>query len=354
MKIHLFTHADFENSEIIETWIKNNHYQMVKILVPLAPSLPSPEEIGSLIILGGPMSVYDPLDWIKKEIALVKNLLETGKPVFGICLGSQIMAQALGARVYPAQEKEIGWFDVELNPEALELFPFLPNIWKVFHWHGDTYDLPEGVHALGSSQITRHQGFFKAPHSIALQFHPEVSPGEVDGFFQDSGFRNPDATYPEECYKENQNYLTKILDIWIQGLPQPKPCPLCTPLKKPWTITNHLDETSPKIHQEFPDEFLNLRIPDKDLLLFYRNTEIRLLKCEACDTYFLYQQVKTSDKNLIQEELRPLNSQGMQNELHWIEQQAISQANAWESTYRAHLNKILEAVKRLKGEVRGK
>ncbi|MFJ9452797.1 glutamine amidotransferase [Herbaspirillum sp. NPDC101397] len=130
-----------------------------------------------LVVLGGPIGVNDSAEYpfINEEIALVRERLDSGKPVLGICLGAQMMAAALGARVYPGTQKEIGWGGVTLTGagRASSLSTLNDND-AVLHWHGDTFDLPDGAELLASTAATPHQAFRYGRHALALQFHVEA------------------------------------------------------------------------------------------------------------------------------------------------------------------------------------
>jgi GMP synthase-like glutamine amidotransferase len=126
-----------------------------------------------LIIMGGPMGVYEEVQWpwMKAEKAFINQAVDAGKIVLGICLGSQLLAEALGAKVYTNAVKEIGFFPVAVMDDGLTA-P-LPNEWMVFHWHGDTFDLPEGTVLLASSVACKNQAYRKG-RCVGLQFHPEA------------------------------------------------------------------------------------------------------------------------------------------------------------------------------------
>jgi GMP synthase (glutamine-hydrolysing) len=134
-----------------------------------------------LIVLGGPIGAYEEevYPFLAAEIALVEQRLARGQPVLGICLGSQLMARALAARVYPGTGKEIGWAPLALT-EAGRASPLaaLGARAPVLHWHGDTFDLPAGATHLAATDRYRHQAFLWQRHGLALQFHIEVgAPG---------------------------------------------------------------------------------------------------------------------------------------------------------------------------------
>ena len=131
-----------------------------------------------LVVLGGPMSANDPLPGLKDELAVIGKALAAGRPILGICLGSQLIAKALGARVYRNQELEIGWAPVHLTQAgaADPVFKGIRSPETFFHWHGETFDLPGGCEWLAWSKRTRHQAFRYGRKAYGLQFHPEVTP----------------------------------------------------------------------------------------------------------------------------------------------------------------------------------
>ena len=150
-------------------------------------SLPATQNEDTLVIMGGPMSVNDAdaYPFITTEVALAADFMRKGKKVLGVCLGAQIMAKALGANVYPGPEKEIGWYDIELMEEGirdhlmskLAVHPRAGDFWKkfrVFHWHGETFDLPKGAAWLAKSALYPHQAFRYGDNAYAFQFHMEV------------------------------------------------------------------------------------------------------------------------------------------------------------------------------------
>ncbi len=138
-----------------------------------------------LVVLGGPIGVYETeiYPFLHEEIALLRERLQQQRPVLGICLGAQLMAAALGARVYPGHGKEIGWS--ALTPPAAApvqniLSPLFADGVKVLHWHGDTFDLPAGVAHLAQSALYPNQAFALGRHALALQCHPEVAGKNIE------------------------------------------------------------------------------------------------------------------------------------------------------------------------------
>jgi GMP synthase-like glutamine amidotransferase len=130
----------------------------------------------ALVFMGGPMSVNDDLPWIPNELRLIRQASESGMPLLGHCLGSQLIARALGATVGPNPVKEIGWLPVvaESNEAASLWIDDLPSSFEVFHWHGETFSLPEGVTPILHSAQCTHQGFV-TERGLALQCHIEMT-----------------------------------------------------------------------------------------------------------------------------------------------------------------------------------
>ena len=133
------------------------------------------------IILGGPIGVHDTKDYpfIQKEIDLLKIRLKNNLPTIGICLGAQLIAAALGAKVYSGTTKEIGWNKLTLTDHPINPLNALQNI-EVLHWHGDTFDLPANAKLLASTDAYPHQAFSVNEHILALQFHIEASADNME------------------------------------------------------------------------------------------------------------------------------------------------------------------------------
>lgn len=153
------------------------------------PDIPSYSHV---VIMGGPMAVYemDRTPYLKDEVLFIKKAVQAGKSVLGVCLGAQMLAHVLGARVYPGGAKEIGWYDVTLTEEGMRdgcmagLAADGGKTAQVFQWHGDTFDLPQGAVRLASSALYPNQAFRYGDHVYALQFHIEVTPGIVGGWLK--------------------------------------------------------------------------------------------------------------------------------------------------------------------------
>ncbi|QEE43205.1 glutamine amidotransferase (plasmid) [Rhizobium sp. WL3] len=175
--VQAIRHISFEDLGSFEAPLADAGYDINYIdVAERDPSSLDPLEADLLVVLGGPIGVYDhdtyPL--VTSEIHLLRTRLAAARPTLGICLGAQLMASALGARVYPGASKEIGWSALDLE-DAIEANPLsLLRDTPVLHWHGDTFDLPEGGTLLASTSLFANQAFSLGPNVLGLQFHPEV------------------------------------------------------------------------------------------------------------------------------------------------------------------------------------
>ena len=147
-------------------------------------SLPRADSFTHIVVLGGPMAVYEmrQYPYLVREAALIEEAIKGGKHVLGVCLGAQMLAHVLGARVYAGAKKEIGWYEVSITAEGMN-DPLLSELSvdgkaaaRVFQWHGDTFDLPAGAVRLASSELYPNQAFRFSDRVYALQFHVEVTP----------------------------------------------------------------------------------------------------------------------------------------------------------------------------------
>lgn len=177
MRVHVFQHVAFEGLGCIADWLDTQQAQVSFTRFFAADPLPALENIDLLIVLGGPMSVndHDIHHWLSDEKQLIQQVIAAQKPVLGICLGAQLIASALGSRVYPNSQKEIGWFAVDALPELpADVFAFPAQI-QVLHWHGETFDLPTGAVHLAKSAACAIQAFQYQQRVIGLQFHLETT-----------------------------------------------------------------------------------------------------------------------------------------------------------------------------------
>jgi GMP synthase (glutamine-hydrolysing) len=146
-----------------------------------------PLAVDLLVVLGGPIGAYqeDAYPFLLGELRLLEKRIAAGRPVLGICLGSQLLARQLGARVYPGSGKEIGWAPLALSDagRASPLRHLALEATPVLHWHGDTFDLPAGAVRLASTERYENQAFAVGPALLAVQFHPEVRARDLESWF---------------------------------------------------------------------------------------------------------------------------------------------------------------------------
>jgi len=180
MNIHILQHVPFEGPGSIEQWALAGGHTITTTRFYAQEQFPSLERFDLLVIMGGPMSIHDEhlYSWLKGEKWYVKQVIEAGKPVLGICLGAQLIAEVLGGEVHQGEHKEIGWYPIQLDEDFTRhpLGQTLPHEMTVFHWHGETFTLPPGAQRIASSAVCRNQGFIYHDRVIALQFHLETTP----------------------------------------------------------------------------------------------------------------------------------------------------------------------------------
>jgi GMP synthase-like glutamine amidotransferase len=175
MKVHFLQHVPFEGPGSMTGWLETRSARITSTRFFEDPRLPEMEEIDCLVILGGPMSVNDEVafPWLLQEKRFIAEAVTGKKVVLGICLGAQLIASALGARVYSMPQPEIGWFPIQRRGrEALTL----PARADVFHWHGETFDMPSGGRGFARSEACRNQAFVIGDRVVGFQFHLETTP----------------------------------------------------------------------------------------------------------------------------------------------------------------------------------
>ena len=192
-KILSIKNISFETLGNLEKFFRSDGYQIENVEAQTDPIPINPDQYVAIVILGGPMAVYDNVGYLVKEQELIRNAIKNKVPVLGICLGSQLIAQAIGGRVFKGPAKEIGWFDVILTPNGHKnLFKGIKDkTLRVFQWHGDTYFLPPTANIMACSAL--YPQAFKYGSAIGLQFHLEVNSKMIKKWLQE---------YNEEVNKE--------------------------------------------------------------------------------------------------------------------------------------------------------
>jgi GMP synthase (glutamine-hydrolysing) len=179
-------HLAFEDLGGLAPVLEEAGYAIHYLEMGVAPLAMIPPLAADLVIvLGGPVTTYelDAYPWLAEEIGWIRARLLEDQPTLGICLGAQLMAAALGARVYPGARKELGWRPVQATVQAAAvpgLADYLEGAGAVMHWHGDTFDLPRWARRLASSALTANQAFGWGKQCLGIQFHPEFEPAQLE------------------------------------------------------------------------------------------------------------------------------------------------------------------------------
>jgi len=179
MSVLIIKHVETEGPGLIKYCLEQEKisYQILELKSGI--HLPKLDDFTHIFILGGPMNVYeeDRYPFLKDEDLFIKEAIQRGKSVLGICLGAQLIAKALGAKVFKAPVKEIGWYDVSLTRIGLRdpLFSILPKTFPVFQWHEDTFEIPKAGKLIATSNSIPHQAFRYGEKVYGLQFHIEVT-----------------------------------------------------------------------------------------------------------------------------------------------------------------------------------
>ena len=225
MRVLAFRHVPFEHLGLIADSLREHAIDCRYMDLYESPAPLSLDEAAGLIFMGGPMSVNDDLPYIRAELSLIEEAVARGKPVLGVCLGAQLIAKALGGKVYRNPVKEIGWFPVRFAEPAREdpLFAGIRDSEMVFHWHGETFDLPPGAALLASSDACRNQAFRAGTNVYGLQFHLEVTPDMIaDWCRQDANcgdMREIEAPIDPQCNAPRLRELShQIFGRWCELL----------------------------------------------------------------------------------------------------------------------------------------
>ncbi len=207
MNTLIIKHIDIEGPGLIEYCLKKEKISYRIINLEGGDPLPKLDPLNLIILLGGPMNVYeeDRYPFLKDEDLFLKEAIQRGKFILGICLGAQLIAKALGAKVFKSPVKEIGWFDVSLTRVGSQdpLFSNLPKTFPVFQWHEDTFEIPRSAKLIATSSSVPHQAFRYGDNAYGLQFHLEVTEEMIQDWMK---------TYEDE-FKGSQPPLFSKLKI---------------------------------------------------------------------------------------------------------------------------------------------
>lgn len=223
MRVHWLQHAEHEDLGCIAPWLAARGHEVSATRLQRGEALPSLASFDWLIVLGGPMNIYQHADypWLIAEKQLIRSALAAGKRLLGICLGSQLLADALGGTVSRNAFEEVGWHRVQLNEAGQDdaAFAGFPDKFNAFHWHGDTFAIPPGSRALMASAACAHQAFSHGARVAGIQFHLEVTAADARQWFAIA--RPAPGAYvqaPEEIlaalgnFAENNRLMLRLLE----------------------------------------------------------------------------------------------------------------------------------------------
>lgn len=224
MRVRCLQHVPFEGPARVAEWARARGHSVEVSALFSGDALPAHDTFDLLVVMGGPMSVHDEAEhsWLVPEKRLLQDVLQAGGAVLGICLGAQLMAEALGARVHRQPEAEIGWYPVEWSRAAHEqgLVPADVPRTVALHWHGETYTLPAGSELLASTDACRNQAF-RVGRALALQFHLEMDRPAVESIVAHCGAEIRGGAYQQDAesilrdtapYADNADRLFWMLD----------------------------------------------------------------------------------------------------------------------------------------------
>ncbi len=208
MRVHYIQHVAFEDLGAIQPYLLDKGHDLGVTHLYAGEVLPAVDDLDWLIVMGGPMGIYDynQYPWLKAEKAFVRQAIDAGKMVLGVCLGAQLIADVLGSTadkraVYAGQHKEIGWFDIHKSVELDEtvLGTVFPDTLEAFHWHGDMFDVPKGAKAVGSSAACSNQGFVYDNRVVGFQFHLETTPESAAALIDACGDELDGSIYVQDA-----------------------------------------------------------------------------------------------------------------------------------------------------------
>ncbi|MET0242263.1 MAG: type 1 glutamine amidotransferase [Flavitalea sp.] len=225
MRTHFIQHVHFEHPGLLLEWATANGDTITFTKVFENGEYPLPADYDRLIIMGGPMGANDEAihPWLNAEKHCISAALSTGKQVIGICLGAQLLANVLGADVYPNNKKEIGWWPVKVVRSPDNGLPAdWPDTLIPFHWHGDTFDLPADTELLFTTEACRNQGFRYRKNVIGLQFHMEATPDLVQSMTENGADELVDAEFVQSMdelftskhFESNRKLLYSLLQTF--------------------------------------------------------------------------------------------------------------------------------------------
>lgn len=191
MRIHVLQHVPFEDPGSLVPLIQQQGHELTTTHWYNHETAPAVSDVDIIIVMGGPMGVYDDeqYPWLAEEKTFIAAAIAAGKKILGICLGAQLIACVMGARVSRNPHREIGWFPLNINPNAKDhpIAAILADCKNVFHWHGDTFALPESAIHIAISDACANQAFCVGEQIIGFQFHLETTPASAQALITHCG-----------------------------------------------------------------------------------------------------------------------------------------------------------------------
>ncbi len=210
MKVLIIKHTEREGPGLIEEFLIERDLPFQILDLSLVPTLPKPDGFSHIIVLGGPMNVYEEerYPFLKTEDLFLKEAIQRGRTILGVCLGAQLIAKALGVKVFKAPLKEIGWYEVILTDEGLKdpLFSLFPRRFSVFQWHEDTFELPQRAKLLVTSATVPHQAFRYGETIYGIQFHLEMTAEMVQTWLEEDELEVQKSEILRQTEKEIERY----------------------------------------------------------------------------------------------------------------------------------------------------
>jgi GMP synthase-like glutamine amidotransferase len=205
MRLHFLQHVGFEGLAHIKNWADRRSITVSKTALYSGDQFPFMDDFDILVVMGGPMNIYQhtQFPWLTPEKIFIEKAISASKPVLGICLGAQLIADVAGVKIYQNEYKEIGFFDIKrtTQDDNLDLFNSIPENFCAFHWHGETFDIPKDAIHLAQSNACKNQAFQLGDRVLGLQFHLESTPQSIDKLIQNCSDEITDAPYIQSTEK---------------------------------------------------------------------------------------------------------------------------------------------------------
>lgn len=224
MRLHYLQHDPMEHPGTILDWCARRGYPVTATMLCEDAPLPDQDDFDALVVMGGPMNIYeyDRHPWLRREKRFIGRAIDAGKPVLGLCLGAQLIADVIGGDVTQNPERELGWLPVKRTDEAggIPLFSAFPAEATVFQWHGDTFSvLPAPAQVVFTGDACQNQGFVYKDRVVGLQFHLEVTDAMIAAWTRAGGDELAPGAYVQTAAEMlgQSEYLSRA-NGWMEQL----------------------------------------------------------------------------------------------------------------------------------------